>query len=83
MLEKPRLKVYEPLRRAITNKKLSFVQYLLTCTPEERDSMFHVYEAEIRGANILENGVVKEGYEDAYRVYEMMLEERRYRRIII
>jgi len=69
------LKVYESLRRAIVKQKLDFVQYLLVCTPEERRPIYHAYQLALRDVEVRVNGVIKEGYEDAYRVYEMMCEE--------
>ena len=69
------LKVGEALRRAVVKKKLNFVQYLLTCTPEERSHLFCAYQGALMDADIRENGVTKEGYEDAYRLYLLMCEE--------
>ena len=69
------LKVGEALTRAVMKKKLNFVQYLLTCTPEERRPLFSAYQGALMDADIRENGVTKEGYEEAYRLYLMMCEE--------
>jgi len=68
------LKVGESLKRAMVKKKLRFVDYLLICSPEERKPLFSAYQAALREANAVVDGVVQEGYEDAYRVYEMMCE---------
>jgi len=69
------LKVCEPLRRAVVNGKLKFVDYLLMCSLEERRPIYGAYREALREANAVVDGVIREGYEDAYRVYEMMSEE--------
>ena len=69
------LKVCEPLRRAVSKKKLNFVEYLLTCEPEERRPLFSAYQAALVDSNAVVDGILKEGYEKAYKVYEMMCEE--------
>ena len=70
------LKVVEPLRRAIAKKKLNFVQYLLSCSPEDRSHISSAYRWVINTLGILDsNGVIKDGYEEAYLVYKMMEQE--------
>jgi len=69
------LKVQEPMRRAISKKKLDFINYLLTCTKEEREVLFSSYQAALRKSNVVIDGILQEGYEDTYRVYELMCEE--------
>jgi len=68
------LKVKEPLRRAIVKGKLNFVDYLLNCPPEEYVLICDAFEEGLSYANAITDGVIREGYEDAYRLYEMMCE---------
>jgi hypothetical protein len=71
-------KVYNPVKEAIANNNTIVIEYLESCTQEERYGLCTAIERGLQESQAVNEGIIREGYDRAVNLYRVICEENNY-----